>query len=563
MNSLRRPFILLALVFVALAAALLAQPDPPQAQANVACDVGTSIAGGVGPVAGAIGLGNPASGVCDAVTSKVAGAVTKPITDAVKGLGNSIFEQVTNWTAEGATWLIGRVVVGIEKTTTPDLTSKGFLTQYSKMAQIAALLGAAMLLLAILEAVAQNSWQVLGKAVFVNVPIAFIGTSVAFAVVQMLLLATDQMSHAVSVATHHHSEEFFKSAITGLGEAGATAGGAGPRAVGEESTATVNEAFGGAAVPLFVTFLAAIIGAFAAFFVWIEMLMRDAAVYVVALFMPFSMATFVSPRWSGILRRTCELLIVVIGSKFVIVSIIALAAALVSEDGAPVEHLLAASALLLLACFAPFVLMRFVLSTESAMSAAYGRRSASGGALGGLQLVSEAAIVRNMARSNWSGGKAEPPEVWSVKGGGGRGGAGGGNAAQGGGGAPKPGGGGGSAAGAGSGGAAAGAGAAGAAAPGVGVAAAAPGMAVGSAKAAASHLEGAAVAKSPGGGGTGARSQSSTANGDSAAAGRGEGSEQRSPEAPASPSAPRPAAERAPRPPQDLDVKPTSGGEAR
>src|SRR5213592_924578 len=128
MSSRHRLLALFALVTLAGVAGM-AEPDPPQARANVACDVATSVAGGVGGVAGAIGFGNPGAGICDAVTSKVAGAVTKPITDAVKGLGNSIFEEVTSWTAEGATWLIGKVVAGIEKTTTPDLTSKGFLAE--------------------------------------------------------------------------------------------------------------------------------------------------------------------------------------------------------------------------------------------------------------------------------------------------------------------------------------------------------------------------------------------------------------------------------------------------
>jgi hypothetical protein len=532
----------------------MAEPDPPQARANVACDVATSVAGGVGGVAGAIGFGNPGAGICDAVTSKVAGAVTKPITDAVKGLGNSIFEEVTSWTAEGATWLIGKVVTGIEKTTTPDLTSKGFLAEYAKMAQIAVLLGAAMFLLALLEAVAQSSWQVLAKAVLVNVPIAFIGTSAAFTIVQLLLLATDQMSHAVAIATHHHSEHFFKSAITGLGEAGAHAGGAAMGASAGEAERPVGEATGAVAVPLFVTFLAAIIGAFAAFFVWIEMLMRDAAVYVVALFMPISMATFISPRWSGILRRTVELLVVVIGSKFVIVSIIALAAGLVSEDGAPVEHILAASALLLLACFSPFVLMRMVLSTESAMSAAYSRRSASGGGHAGLQLAREAAMVRNIARSNRGGG-AEPPEVWSVKGGGGGGQGGGGSV-------PKPGGPGGGGGGSAGGGSAAGAQSAGAAAGGAGIAAAAPGTAVKGAEAGTQRLEGTAAARSADGADSSSRSRSPGAGRQADGPAPAKGTAGAPPSASPSPTPPPPS-ERPPRPPRDLDVKPTGGGEAR
>ncbi len=44
----------------------------------------------------------------------------------------AVFEQITNWVADGATWLIGEVVKEIEQTTTPDLTSKGFLSQYGR-----------------------------------------------------------------------------------------------------------------------------------------------------------------------------------------------------------------------------------------------------------------------------------------------------------------------------------------------------------------------------------------------------------------------------------------------
>ena len=186
-------------------------------------------------------------------------------------------------------------------------------------------------------------------------------------------------------------------------------------------------------MPLFVTFLAAIIGAFAAFMVWLELLMRDAAIYVVALFMPMALAASIWPRWAGALRRTGELLVVIIGSKFVIVSIISLAAGLVAETDGRVEHILAASALMLLACFAPFVLLKLVPFAEGAMSAAYGRRSASGGAMSGVQLASDVQILRNMAHSNWGesgatlwnagekGGGSAGPEPGGPRGGGGPG----------------------------------------------------------------------------------------------------------------------------------------------
>jgi hypothetical protein len=557
MNWLRR-FLAASLLATLLASlALLAQPSPPRAQANPLCAAAGVVSGGVGVVGGAVGLGNPASDACNAVTDGVAGAVTKPVTDALKGVGNGIFEQVTTWVAEGATWLIGRVVSEIEKTTTPDLTTKGFLAEYAKMAEIAAVLAAAMFLQAILEAIAQNSWAVIFKAAFVSVPLAFIGTSIAFVVVQMLLVATDAMSHGVAVATQNHSEQFFKTAIGDLSHPGATAGGA-TGSVSDPSAKVVDEAAGGVAVPLFVTFLAAIIGAFAAFFVWIELVMRDAAVYVVALFMPLSLAAAISPRWSGVLRRTVELLVVIIGSKFVIVSIIALAAGLVSETGASVEHILAASALMLLSCFAPFVLMKLVLSTESAMSAAYGRRSASGGAMSGMQMASEAHMVRNMARSNWGGGAA-PPEVWSVKGdGGGSSPHGGGSSGGRPGGGPRPGpssGGGG-----GRGGAAKG-GAAGAEAAGAGAAAAPVSAGVAAAKgarSAAEHLEQSGVTRAAD---QGSPPSSSSARARDAArqgrAGEGGGIDGETASPPT-----RTPAEKPPRPPQDISTKPNPKGAA-
>jgi hypothetical protein len=468
---------------------VVAQPSPPPARANPICDVGSApagvVTGGVGAITGGlVGGGNPVGDACNAVSDEVTGAVTAPITDALKGVSNGIFEQITIWVADGASWLIGQVVKGIEETTTPQLTTKAFVSQYGRMAEIAALMGLAMLLLAVLEGLAQGNAGLLARVVLINLPLAFIATSVAYAVVQLLLVATDGMCHAIATASHDNSEHFFKGAITGLGEAGGSAGKEVGGAAGTNpSGAVAGEAAGSVGVPLFVTFLAAIIGAFAAFLVWLELLMRDAAIYVVALFMPMALAASIWPRWTGALRRTAELLVVIIGSKFVIVSIISLAAGLVAETDGRVEHILAASALMLLACFAPFVLLKLVPFAEGAMTAAYGRRSAAGGAVSGVQIASDVQILRNMARSNWGESGAT---LW--------------NSGEQGGGSPgpEPGGpgrGGGPGAGAGGGGGEAAAGGAGA---GAGAAAAVPAAAVRGTKAAARRLQGTAIAQETG-----------------------------------------------------------------
>ncbi len=481
--------------------AVLAQPSPPSAQANVACDVGSVpthvVSGAVGAITGgAIGGGNPVGDACNAVSGEVTGVVTNPIGDALQGVGNGVFEQITTWVADGASWLIGQVVSAIEETTTPQLSTKGFLTQYGKMAQIAALMGLAMLLLAVLEGLAQGNAGLLARVLLINLPLAFIATSVAYAVVQLLLVATDGLCHTIASASGDNSRHFFKAAITGLGETGGSAGKeVGGRAGGPVGK-VAGQAEGTAAVPLFVTFLAAIIGAFAAFMVWLELLMRDAAIYVVALFTPLALAASIWPRWMGALRRTGELLVVVIGSKFVIVSIISLAAGLVAQSDGRVEQILAASALMLLACFAPFVLFKLVPFAEGAMGAAYGRRSASGGAMSGAQIASDVQIFRNMAQSNfgesgatlWNAsgqsGGSPGPEPSGPRGGGPAGGPGGGAA-----------GGSSGTAGGGAGGSGGGAGAGAAAGAGAGVAAAVPAAAMRGTKAAAQRLEGTGVAQ--------------------------------------------------------------------
>lgn len=405
MTSLRRHLARVGFVAVLTVLLVIGGPTPQQAQANPVCDVAGGaagvIAGGVGIVGGAIG-GNPVGDACNSVTDGVVGAATAPLTDALKGVGNDIFRQIATWVTDGSAWLMGRVVKGIDTSTSPRLDAQGFMRQYRKVVEIAVVMAAAMLLLAVLEGLAQGSTGMLARAAFVNLPLAFLGASVAFVVVQLLIGATDGLSHAMSSSTGNDGQHFFEGAIKSLGTVGGTAGQTIDNSTGGNPVSgAIGGASGSVEVPLFVTFLAAVIGAFAAFFVWIELLMRDAAIYAVALFVPLSLAASIWPRWSGALRRTGELLVVVIASKFVIVSIVSLAASLASHNSGQVEQILAAAALMLLACFAPIVLLRLVPFAEGAMAAAYARRSATGGAVGGMHLATQVQMMRNMAHANW------------------------------------------------------------------------------------------------------------------------------------------------------------------
>lgn len=385
-----------AAVLWAAALAIL-DPNPPEAQANLACDVG---GGAADAITGGFGIGNVAGDACNAVTDPVLGLIPNPldpIKDAAESLGQGVFDQITSWAADGAVWLLGRVVVLSDKTTSPNLLSKGFLWQYREMASIATVLALLMLLFAALESLGREDSGMLVRVFLVNVPLAAIATSAAYVVVALLIATTDGFSEAIAHATEADTRAFFKSAIEGLTGTGAAAG----TAIGGPGAGTAQ---GAVAVPLFVSFIAAIVVAFAAFLVWIELLMRDAAIYAVALFMPLAIAASIWPRWTSALRRTAELLIVVVFSKFVIVAIIALAASLLANTGGKVEHVLAAGALLMLACFAPFVLFKLVPFAEGAVSSAYSRQSAGGVTVQSVQLGGSVAMMRRAAHANWAGG---------------------------------------------------------------------------------------------------------------------------------------------------------------
>jgi hypothetical protein len=110
----------------------------------------------------------------------------------------------------------------------------------------------------------------------------------------------------------------------------------------------------------------------AAFVLWIELLIRAAAVYVAVLFLPLALATLVWPAVSHWCRRLVETLAALILSKFVIVATLSLAAGAVSSGtagggahGAGFSAVLAGGALLVMATFVPFAILRLIPAVEA------------------------------------------------------------------------------------------------------------------------------------------------------------------------------------------------------
>ena len=135
-----------------------------------------------------------------------------------------------------------------------------------------------------------------------------------------------------------------------------------------KSLSTLGAATGNPAVPLFAVFLGGLIAAIGAFFVWVELLIRSAAIYVTVLFLPFTFVAMIWPSTAKWCRRLVELLFAVIVSKFVIVAIMALAAAGLGQSRADdaFQGVLAGTALMLLAALSPLALLRLIPLAEAA-----------------------------------------------------------------------------------------------------------------------------------------------------------------------------------------------------
>src|SRR3954453_6312677 len=319
------------------------------------------------------------------------GAVKDIVTAPFKAAGDEVMKGVTSWVAKGAGWLVGQAGKLIDETTTPRITSLWFLRQYRSMGALAAVFALPLLLISIIQGVLPRQGSVILRAAFVQLRLAFLLAAIAVTIVQLLLQLTDQMSAAVSSSGGTDAEQFFKDSGKALGDVLGKAGGANP-------------------VPLFAVFLGALVAAAGAFCVWLELLVRSAAIYVALLFLPFTFVAMIWPATSRWCKRLIEILIAVILAKFVIVAIMALAAAGLghSRGDQAFQGVLAGAALMVLAAFSPFVLLRLIPMAQSAAVGLGWRRGALGGTFAG-PVTSPSMVMRRTMNSNWGsrgGGQA-------------------------------------------------------------------------------------------------------------------------------------------------------------
>jgi hypothetical protein len=316
-------------------------------------------------VCGAAGLASGAVGkVCSAASNggRWVKASKKLLSGHVGGAAKAAFDTGVGAAATGATlaalgvsvlggakFALNETAVVLSDTSSPQLGSTWFSSAYWRVAGISVLLTLPFLFAAAVQALLRSDLVLLLRAAFGYLPLAMLAVSIAAPVTMLLLAASDQLSAVVSSATGSASNRFINFSAGSL--AGITV----------------------AAGPFMAIFLGLLLIA-GAVVLWIELLMREAAVYVIVLMLPLAFAGMVWPARRIWAIRAVELLVALVVSKFAIVAVLSLGGAALfsgaSFAGHSVTTALAGAVLLIMGAFTPWALLRLLPLAEVASSAA-------------------------------------------------------------------------------------------------------------------------------------------------------------------------------------------------
>jgi type IV secretion system protein TrbL len=272
---------------------------------------------------------------------KVAGVVGKLAGNPLlqRGLG---IAAIVAWVLGGAKWTIGHIGTAISHSTSPMLTGSWFTGVYLRIEALALLFTLLFLLAAGAEAVLRSELALLARAVLVQLPLAALMTALAVPVTMLLLAATDRMSAGISTLAGSGATHFMTGGSAWVA-AGLTA-----------------------ADPFFAVLAAGLVVAAGAA-LWVELLIREVAVYVVAAMLPIAFAALVWPARRVWAIRAIEVLVALILSKVAIVAVLALGGAALSHAGiGSISRLLGGLALILLGAFTPWLLLRLIPLAELA-----------------------------------------------------------------------------------------------------------------------------------------------------------------------------------------------------
>ncbi len=314
----------------------------------------------------------------------------------------AILQAVENWVTDGALWLLDQVGAVLTSTTQADLGSSWFGARLSIMTELAASVMLPMLFSAVIQAVYRQSVVALLRTFLVNLPVALLFTGVAVELVRMGIVVTDAMSAKFMAAAGVNTRDMLAPLVKALGTA--------------------------PGVPGFAMFLGGLLVAVFALVLWLELVVRAAAITAAALFLPLVLAALVWPAIGHWARRLADTLAALVLSKLVIAAVLSLATAAIAgglEDSASTSSkfgdVVVGIALLLLATFSPFMVLRLLPMVEAG-SVGHLEASAAPAPAGGAEAGStgnqhgDPPRLRRCDRGRWGGGSRRTRNAdWRIR----------------------------------------------------------------------------------------------------------------------------------------------------
>jgi hypothetical protein len=282
------------------------------------------------------------------IVSKVGSVLASPITGAAGAVAGLGLSAIVSWVLGGAGSALHETATIIGKTTTPQLGNAWFSTTYGHMWGIATLLTLPFLCAAAVQALLHSDLALLVRVALGYLPLAMLAIGIAMPLTTNLLAASDAISNIIERAAGGAGAAFLAKTATAVGGLSAIDGSP------------------------FVAFLVGFLVAAGALVLWVELLLREVAVYVIVLSLPLVFAAFVWPARRVLAIRAVEMLVALILAKIAIVSVLALGAGALEHgtSSSSIASLLAGVALVTLGVFAPWALVKLMPFGELAASSA-------------------------------------------------------------------------------------------------------------------------------------------------------------------------------------------------
>lgn len=311
--------------------------EPAAAQGALSTRSATAV-----PVA-QVACAGPVLSLACGVGEDAIGAIGDVVGAGAEAVGGAAMDGLASWVGEGAAWIVRRVAGLVERSTRPEIGAGWFTRQYSAMLSLALVLALAFLVVALAHAALRQDPAAAARAAFVALPVAVCGSFAAIALVEIFLAATDGAAMIVTQRTAGDSREFFDDLANAI---------------------TPSVSAPGSAIPGFLALLAALFAALLCMVVWIELILREAAIYLAVAFLPLSLAAMVWERTAHLSRRLLEGLAAIIAAKLTIAAAVAFAASAMGNarpgSGGGMTAILAGCAVLFLAALSPWVLLRLI-----------------------------------------------------------------------------------------------------------------------------------------------------------------------------------------------------------